>query len=132
MKKRLESVEIANLWAEKAENDLLNAGHTLKMKSNCPFDTICFHSQQCAEKYIKALLICHSIDFPKTHDLAELVDILPKYLEIGVDVDELSTLNSYSVSVRYPGFEEPLTRSDATKALSIAKKIRNTIKDLLK
>ncbi|MFA6569568.1 MAG: HEPN domain-containing protein [Victivallales bacterium] len=132
MKKHYRGVEITALWAEKAENDLLNAEHTLKMESNCPFDTICFHSQQCAEKYIKALLIFHSIDFPKTHDLAELVELFPENLEIGVDVDDLSILNSYSVSVRYPGFEEPLTRRDATKALSIAKKIRNAIKGLLK
>ena len=61
MKKRHEDPEIARLWAEKAENDLLNAEHTLKMKSNCPFDTICFHSQQCAEKYIKALSIARDI-----------------------------------------------------------------------
>ena len=132
MKKLHEVPEIALLWAEKAENDLLNAEHTLKMKSNCPFDTICFHSQQCAEKYIKALLVCNSINFPKTHDLAELVCLLPESLKIGVELDALSTLNSYSVSVRYPGFEEPLTRRDAIKALSIAKDIRNTIKDLLK
>jgi len=36
---------------------LKNAVHTLKMGRDCPTDTVCFHSQQCIEKYIKAFLV---------------------------------------------------------------------------
>ncbi len=32
-------------WIEKAENDLKNAAHTLKMGADCPTDTVCFHAQ---------------------------------------------------------------------------------------
>ena len=31
--------------------------------------TICFHAQQAVEKFLKAFLVFHNIDFPKTHDL---------------------------------------------------------------
>ena len=59
-------------WVVKAENDLLNAAHTLKLGRRCPTDTVCFHAQQCAEKYVKALLVFRGVDFPRTHDLEVL------------------------------------------------------------
>lgn len=132
MKKRHEIGEIAGLWVEKAENDYLTASHTLKLKKQCPFDTICFHAQQCAEKYIKAILVLNSTDFPKTHDLTELFKLLPEGYKMDLNPSELSFLNSYSVSVRYPGFEEPFTRKDARLALAMAEKIRRNCRKVLK
>ncbi len=43
-------------WVEKAEHDLTAASHTLKLGKQCPTDTVCFHAQQCVEKYFKAVL----------------------------------------------------------------------------
>lgn len=43
---------VVRSWFRKAENDLITAENTMKMK-NPPTDTICFHAQQCAEKYIE-------------------------------------------------------------------------------
>ena len=37
-------------WVEKAEADLSGAECLLTMGTLCPFDVICFHSQQCVEK----------------------------------------------------------------------------------
>ena len=68
---------IIKQWIEKAENDFRNAEHTLLMKENYPYETICFHAQQCVEKYIKALLIHLKIDFPKIHDIGELILLVP-------------------------------------------------------
>jgi hypothetical protein len=48
---------IVKLWMEKGDHDLINAKHTLTMRVNCPFDTVCFHAQQCVDKYLKALLM---------------------------------------------------------------------------
>jgi HEPN domain-containing protein len=56
-------------WVEKAESDLKNARIVLGAGEECPADTVAFHAQQCAEKYLKALLVFEGIDFPKTHDL---------------------------------------------------------------
>ena len=64
-------------WIEKAEHDFITAEHALTLKENCPFDTICFLAQQCAEKYLKALLVSRSVDFPKTHDLRLLKQRIP-------------------------------------------------------
>jgi len=52
-------------WVQKAENDLKNAVKTLKMGEGCPTDTVCFHAQQCVEKYLKAFLVSRDIDFPR-------------------------------------------------------------------
>jgi HEPN domain-containing protein len=38
-------------WVEKAENDLTAATHAIKLRDKCPTDTVCFHAQQCIEKY---------------------------------------------------------------------------------
>lgn len=63
-------------WTEKAEADLQAASLLLRATREGPGDTAAFHAQQCAEKYIKALLAFRGIDFPKTHDISLLVSPL--------------------------------------------------------
>ena len=64
-----EVLSLVRQWVEKAEEDLLTAEHTLTLEDDCPYGTVCFHAQQCAEKYLKALLTLHAIPFPKIYDL---------------------------------------------------------------
>ena len=73
MNDRPETSSSGRQWVEKAEHDLINAEYTLTLEKNCPLDTVCFHAQQCAEKYLKAFLVQKSISFPKTHDLRVLM-----------------------------------------------------------
>jgi HEPN domain-containing protein len=89
---------------EKAENDLKNAVHTLKPGDECPTDTVCFHAQQCVEKYVKALLVLHGVDFPRTHDLEALVGLLPRRIEPPLTLDEQDLLTEYATGARYPGW----------------------------
>jgi len=111
----------------KGGSDFINARHTLSMGADCPYDTICFHAQQGAEKYIKALLASLSVDFPKVHDIGRLIQLLPDRVKPSITVTEQELLTSYAIITRYPGDEEPLTRADAKRALSIARKIRQTV-----
>ena len=62
----------------KAEEDFRNAEYTLTMPKNCPYSTVCFHCQQCVEKYIKAMLVLHEVEFPRIHDIGELIRLLPE------------------------------------------------------
>src|SRR5512133_693193 len=55
-------------WVEYAEEDLIMAKSALR-RSKPLTTSSCFHSQQCAEKYLKAILVSRDIEFPKTHDL---------------------------------------------------------------
>jgi HEPN domain-containing protein len=43
-------------WISKAEGDFLTAGRELRARKSPNYDAVCFHAQQCAEKYLKAVL----------------------------------------------------------------------------
>ena len=51
-------------WIVKADHDLMMAAHILKLGKAAPVDIICFHAQQCVEKYLKAILVYRSLPFP--------------------------------------------------------------------
>jgi len=109
-------------WVEKAEEDFVLARSALRRKK--PLITgSCFHAQQCAEKYMKALLVSNKAGFPMTHDLLLLNNLCSSvgvFLEIEPKL--LNMLTDFAVRTRYPG-QEP-TLHDAKEALEIAKSIR--------
>lgn len=80
-------------WVEKSEDDWAVVQQLMQVP-NPIYDAVCFHAQQCAEKYLKAFLEEHSIVFPKTHDLIELLDkgggLLPELDPLRLDLKELS------------------------------------------
>lgn len=123
-----EFVHVVRQWVAKAENDLRNAEHTLRMGADCPLDTVCFHAQQCVEKYMKALLVSRAIDFPRIHDVGELIQLLPDELRPPVTVIEQETLTNHAVVTRYPGDWEPLLRTDAEEAVAIARRTRESVR----
>src|SRR6266542_6924601 len=95
-------LEVARAWFKKAENDLINAENTIKMEKP-PCDTICFHAQQCAEKYLKGFLTYHEIEFPKTHSLEDLVLLCETIVpSIEDELENIEILSSYGVEVRCP------------------------------
>ncbi len=71
-----EETKIARQWLLKAKNDLLNVDNNLKADL-IPFDTICFHCQQAAEKLLKAYLVGNNKSYPITHDLLLLKGFSP-------------------------------------------------------
>ena len=87
------SVESAKKWILKAENDLKIAKDEITME-NPATDAICFHAQQCAEKYLKAYLIFNNREVRKTHDIAELISLCS-------EVDPEVSLTDYAVEIRY-------------------------------
>jgi len=122
-----EKIELVKLWIKKAENDLINAKNSINIKPTPPLDTVCFHAQQCAEKYLKAFLVYHEIEFPKTHDLEELVGLASRADKSFIEIlDMCVRLTDYAVYVRYPIFEEP-TLEEAREAIETAEKIKNFV-----
>lgn len=116
-------------WVEKAEEDFILAQSALRRKK--PLITgACFHAQQCAEKYLKALLVSKGASFPMTHDLLMLNNLCSAsgiFLEI--DPKLLNTLTDFAVRTRYPG-EDPAL-NNAKEAIEIAKLIRSLAKSFL-
>ena len=118
-------------WIKKAENDLRSARRLLADEDDCPTDTVCFHAQQCVEKYIKALLVQHQTPFPKTHSLSGLVSLLPvKYHNI-LSGDEQKLLTKYATVTRYPGDYEDISLTDTRNAVRIATRVRKAVRAFL-
>jgi HEPN domain-containing protein len=115
-------------WLAKAENDLKNAAHTLKLGADCPTDTVCFHAQQCVEKYIKALLIFRATPFPKTHDIRTLRALLPARLRPKLDTKIQDQLTEYATVRRYPDAEPEITLREARQAVAVARGVRREVR----
>jgi len=118
-------------WVEKAEHDLRTAEHVLTLEENCPFDMVCFHAQQCAGKYLKALLILRSVDFPGTHNLEVVMGLMPPDVSLELDATEVTLLTRYAAELRYPGDAAPITRAEAEEAVATARKVREAVRQHL-
>lgn len=119
-------------WFEKAEHDLRNAEHTLTIRDEeCPFDTVCFHAQQCVEKYLKGWLVFRGMNVPHSHDLVVLLNLaMPTGLQ-GIPVQDVQPLNRYTIEARYPGDWDPIDRFEAERAVSVARRVRDVVRFLL-
>jgi HEPN domain-containing protein len=117
-------------WVEKAEGDIYTARRELAAKRHQNYDAVCFHAQQCVEKYLEAILIEAEITFPKTHDVE---DLLNRALALDSTWDqfrgEIQQLASMAVEVRYPGMMAD--QEDAGLALKTAEKMRAVIRKSL-
>jgi len=122
--------ELARGWFRKAESDL-RAVTLLLPNPDCPFDAVCFHAQQAAEKYLKGLLTFLGVDFPRTHDLEELAELIPRQVGLHVDSEELDELSQLAVVPRYPGFDEDINRDAAEQAFQSATKIKQSVMEAL-
>jgi HEPN domain-containing protein len=109
-------------WVTKAEGDAKVAAALWQMDAPV-YDAICFHAQQCVEKYCKAWLVERSINFPRTHDLEALAKLcLPSLAELAMLLDELRFLTSFAVEIRYPGTFA--SRQDAERCWQSASRVR--------
>ncbi len=116
-------------WVQKAEEDL-TAAQLLRQNDKLFANIICFHCQQCAEKYLKSLLQETGQPVPKTHDLVRLLtDLLPQFPTLRSISRGLEPLNKYAIDSRYPGYRA--TARNATTALRWAEKIRSVVRELL-
>lgn len=90
-------------WIAKADSDRLNIENNLR-GNRIPWDTVCYHAQQIAEKMLKACLVSRAMTPPRTHDLIRL---LRECRDAGVDLSELaddcSLLLQHAALSRYPG-----------------------------
>ena len=115
-------LQVVREWLAKADNDF-NAARTLGLAKGCPTDAVCFHAQQCVEKYIKALLVLNEIDFPRTHDLSVLFALLPVKARPPMSAEEQAKLTDYATGARYPGWGE-IQLAEARRAVIVARRVR--------
>ena len=118
---------IVSEWLRKAEADLGVAQRLLGDED--PFlNAVTFHSQQAAEKYLKALLTCWEIEFPKTHVLANLIGLVEtRDAALAKSLLDAVVLTPYGVEMRYPGDRPDASPAEAREAVRLARKVRDAI-----
>jgi HEPN domain-containing protein len=118
-------------WIQKAEGDFASAQRELRARRAPNYDAACSHSQQCAEKYLKAFLIARKISPPRIHNLTELLKLcLKRDGAFELIRPALEALNTYAVDIRYPG--EFATKDEARDAVNAMKQVREFVQGKLK
>lgn len=108
-------------WLMKAAEDLSSAKVLFKNKI---ISTALYHSQQCAEKTIKAILVKFNQPVPKSHDLAFLSNLTLHFVpKCQSTIEKAIFMTSYSWKYRYPGEQDDPDISDAEEAIEAAENI---------
>ena len=113
-------------WFKRADEDELSINAILSEKG-AP-STVCFLSQQMAEKYLKGFLVFFNKPFAKVHDLLVLETLL---LDEAKDIqsihEDLVILNRYYIETRYPGDYPEFNFEEAGNAYEAAKRIKEFV-----
>lgn len=116
----------------RAHDDEISAHSILKNKDGSP-NTVCFLTQQMAEKLLKSFLIFNRHKFPKIHHLDRLInlcsEINPRFEQIRNEAEELS---EFYISTRYPGDYPQFNFQQAEKAFQKALRIKKIALDFVK
>lgn len=114
---------ITQQWVEKAEGDWDAAGRAWRSRKIPLYDHVCFHSHECAEKYLKGRLVEADTEFPKTHNLPHLLTLLlPIEPSWHILEPNLLGLKTFGVSIVYPG--KQADKADAQNVLRFCRAVR--------
>lgn len=114
-------------WMDKGDGDLRTARREVTVLDEPNYDAVCFHAQQCAEKYLKARIVEGGLAIPKIHDLEALLELLLRLEPQWNTLKQAAiTLSVMAVEVRYPGLSAD--RDDAESALRSAETIRDAVR----
>ena len=117
-------------WIEKAEEDY-NSAKWLQQASDPVHNSICFHAQQCIEKYLKAWLQEADVSVPRTHDLQALLAFIEPTLPAWSQWQpDFKRITEYAVDSRYPG--DSATAENAHHAMQVCDRVRQAVRTSLK
>ncbi len=120
-------------WLAFADEDLRLAqgGMNLSGPEGPPYRLIAYHAQQCAEKCLKAYLVCQGVDFPYTHNISTLLELCSDYADWPASLREAEELTDYAITTRYPGETAEVTSHDAQRAIELAERVRSRVQAAL-
>jgi len=95
------SGEITREWLLSAFADLKSVRHI--MGDDFLTHVAGFHSQQCVEKCLKAVLEHTACRVPKEHSTLKLYGLIKSSIDLAVDPDILTDLDDLYIDARYPG-----------------------------
>jgi HEPN domain-containing protein len=118
-------------WLAKADNDLLTIENNVHA-ARVPWDVVCYHAQQVAEKVLKAYLVAHDRTPPKTHDL---IVLLGQCVACGAPASDLEEdcrfLLRFAASARYPGDPFEPNRQQGMAAYEAAQRVQARFRTLI-
>jgi HEPN domain-containing protein len=118
-------------WLRRARSNLARA----KADRGIPevvYEDLCFDAQQAAEKSLKGLLVHLSVDFPRTHDLNVLLELLRRNgVPIPEDIFEADALTQFAVETRYPGINEPVAEQEHDRAVKLAEQVVHWVETII-
>jgi HEPN domain-containing protein len=121
-------------WLESAAMDLGSIEEIISREDLTP--VAAFHSQQCVEKCLKAVLEEYAERVPREHSTLKLYGLVREFIPLEVDSDILTDLDDLYIDARYPGELGLLpngkpTCKDAQRfyhlALSLHEQVRQTL-----
>jgi len=119
-------------WLAKAEGDL-HAARVLLSESGEFGEAIGFHSQRAAEKFMKAYLVRHQVEFRKTHQLALLRKLISRLDgKLAEQLAFADWLSPFGVEARCPGETPEVDHPTAQKAALHADEVRTLVLASLK
>lgn len=114
-------------WLERAADDLREADHDLTAAPPLLRGAV-FHSQQAAEKTLKAFLAAHNRPFRRTHDLDDLgITVVALDSTLAEVVDRVKDLTPYAWRFRYPGAPLAPAEDEAREALALARQVYEAV-----
>ena len=114
-------------WIAKADVDYRTAERLLPIR-----ESIAFHCQQAAEKYLKAFLVLRGVEFPKTHSISRLLDLVSSIApELAAALEEAEFLTPFGVEIRYPGDLPELLPGQERTVFGLARRTREKIMEQL-
>ena len=114
-------------WLFKADQDM-KAAEALATLENPLRSVACFHAQQAVEKYLKAYLTSKQVEFPRTHNIRELISIIKSiHTELADKLMPAAILSPYGVEIRYPGDVIEPSDEEMREALKLAKSVCNLL-----
>lgn len=118
-------------WVNIADRDLMAAEQGLKVYPVLS-EIVCFHCQQAAEKYLKAYLVKHQVEFQKTHSIMSLINICSTVdSEFKDKLLYADLLTDYAVEIRYPDEWYEPTIEEAKDAYRVACEVKQFVLDLM-
>jgi HEPN domain-containing protein len=120
-----ENWEEASRWLRYAREDLATA--RILLRDECTPRHICLLAQQSAEKTLKSVFVFLQDDFPRSHDLELLINLIPEGWEVKISQVDLATLSEWAVESRYPGDWPEATPYDAKVAVETAETVYRVV-----
>jgi HEPN domain-containing protein len=116
----MKNKEDATKWLKRAKSNLERA-KIGRVNDEILYEDLCYDCQQAVEKSLKALLIGIDKEFPFTHSISRLLELLnEEQIEISEDIKQSIVLTDYAVKTRYPGEIEPVTKEEYDEAVKLA------------